>query len=55
MDRFVRLMQEPHFCSFGFDLYIQLQAQKVTGTFEKRAPGPPISIQLLSGKQERQF
>ena len=49
MDRFVRLLKEPHFCSFGFDFNIQLQAFRETGA------KPPISIQLLSGKQERQF
>ena len=36
MDRFVRLLKEPHFSSFGFDFNIQVQARKATGTFEKR-------------------
>ena len=36
--------QDPRSYSLYFDLNISFRARKVTGTFEKRAPGPRGSV-----------
>ena len=47
--------QDPRSYSFYFDLNIWFRAHKVTGTFEKRAPGPSLANRKLKQRCQRQL
>ena len=53
MEQFVS--QDPRSYSLYFDLNIWFRARKVTGTFEKRAPGPESFLRATNQTEFRNW